>query len=314
MTEAPGTTLSSLRAGFALQPHPVIVFNKSHSGSRILTELLQSAGVFMGAHCNESGDSLDMFELVDFLVRRYYPDYGPLWDPHREPDDQLQDIARRMFQRHLEGFQPGDGRLWGWKLCETTYILPVLDFIFPNARDIHLIRDGRDVAFCDHHGPSDPFWRKIYFNTDRIRTFHGMRLTGPSYRRRSAVFNALHWANSVTVGNNFGQMLRERYLDVRYERLCADFPAAARRILEFAGVPDPGSAISRMQPKIRSASVGKYRRHSRRELQPVMDIVKPLLLELGYLPEDDERPRPSIWHSALADRWLDRLRARRKSE
>ena len=42
------------------------------------------------------------------------------------------------------------------------------------ARYIHLIRDGRDVAFSDHHAPDKAFWRKVYFNTDRIRDLAGV--------------------------------------------------------------------------------------------------------------------------------------------
>ena len=54
------STLDSFRDRFSRYRPPIIVFNKSHSGSRILAQLLESAGVFMGSHLNESHDSLDI--------------------------------------------------------------------------------------------------------------------------------------------------------------------------------------------------------------------------------------------------------------
>jgi hypothetical protein len=308
MAESISPTLSPLRAEFSRLPSPVIIFNKSHSGSRALAELLTAGGIFMGAHCNESRDSLDMLNVVQFLVGKYYPDYSPLWDANAPADEELARLLRRSFEQHLAGFDPSGAKFWGWKLCETTYILPVLDFLFPQAKFIHLIRDGRDVAFCDHHGPSDPWWSKIYFNTDKMRTFRGFRLTGPSYRRRSPMFNALHWVNSVTVGRSFGMMLRERYLEVRYEDVCRNFTPVARRVLQFAGAPEPEKAIGVMRPKIHSGSIGKFRQGSRRDQQQVMEIVKPLLLSLAYLKEDPEQPKRSVLHSRAADTLLDRLR------
>ena len=66
-------------------------------------------------------------------------------------------------------------------------------------RVIHLVRDGRDVAFSDHRGPDNAFWRRIHFDTDRIATWRGLRLTGPAYRRRPHLYNAAHWSNAVRV-------------------------------------------------------------------------------------------------------------------
>jgi hypothetical protein len=290
---------------------PVIVFNKSHSGSRVLAELLASAGVFMGAHLNESWDSLDALEIVEYLVRAYYPNYTPVWHSPAAAAATAE-VAARVFARHLQGFSPACGARWGWKLCETGYAIPVLDACFSGARYIHLIRDGRDVACCDHRAPDDPFWKKVYFNTDRIMTFRRLRLTPQAYRRRPEVFNAIHWVNSVTMGRAFGAMLRDRYLEVRYEDLCLDFEGTARRVLSFAGVADAERAIATMARKIHSGSVGKHRLRPIRRQRQVLSIVKPLLLSLGYLDADDELPQSSLWHSRRVDNLLDAVRKRRQ--
>jgi hypothetical protein len=301
-------TLDSFRDRFSGYRPPIIVFNKSHSGSRFLARLLESAGVFMGSHLNESHDSLDILEVVEYLVTHYYPDYSALWDPRPGPDLKFSRLLRSVFEKHLEGLNGDTGRLWGWKLCETVYALPVLDYCFPGARFIHLIRDGRDVAFCDHRAPDDPFWRKVYFNTEHIRTFSGLRLTRQAYRRQSYVFNAIHWVNSVSTGRNFGAMLRERYVEIRYEDLCRNFVPTATRLFEAIGIDAGEQALESMEAALYGSSIGKHRACPRRHLDRVLRIEKPLLLSLGYLESDTEPAAGHFWRSHLADLLMDRWR------
>lgn len=303
--------LAALRELLVQLPPPVVVFNKSHSGSRLVGELLGSAGVFLGASVNESWDSLPLFDLVEALVLRYYPDFTPLWDPAHTPDTELVPLGRSAFDRHLAGYDRASRAPWGWKLCESLYALPVLDDLLPDARFIHLVRDGRDVAFCDHKGPTDAFWRKVYFDSERMRTWRGMPLDPGWYRRRAHLFNALHWVNSVRVGRSYGMMLRERYLEVRYEDLCRDFATTAARVLSFAGAPDAGEAIRRIGPSVRTTSIGKHRLRSERAVAEVVAIEKPLLLGLGYLDADPERPRPSLWNLRAVARVGRRFRRSR---
>ena len=58
---------------------PVVVFNASHSGSRLLAQMLKRLGVFMGSNLNESEDSLDLFDLVRYIVERHAPDFSNLF-------------------------------------------------------------------------------------------------------------------------------------------------------------------------------------------------------------------------------------------
>lgn len=299
---SPADPFGALAEELGTRPPPVVIFNKSHSGSRLLAQLLQEAGVFMGTHLNESRDSLDVLRLVEHLVGRHYPDYGALWHGMSAPVADAARVARDAFSSHLEALPVEPAASWGWKLCETTYILPIVDRLFPKARYIHLIRDGRDVAWCNHRGPDSPFWRKIYFNTDRIRVWAGLPCTTTEYRRRPHIYNALHWLNSVTVGRAFGAMLRDRYIEVRYEDLCRDFETTATAVLRFVGVSDPGPAIRRLAPSVGTKSIGKFRNAPVPDMDEVLAITKPTLLSLGYLSEDPESP-----DRAQGYRWLKAL-------
>lgn len=260
---------------------PVIVINKSHSGSRLLASLLSEAGVFLGSNINKSCDSEDVLRVVEYLVTRYYPDYRALWHEGFE-DPHLTSLVAQVFTDHLQA-QDRPGSPWGWKLCEATYILPVLDSLFPGAKYVHMIRDGRDVAFCDHVSPHNAFWKKIYFNTDAVTRWRGRRLSHGNYKRKSYVYNAVHWYNSVMIGRAYGSMLKSRYVEVRYEDLCNDFVPTATKLFADLGIEVETEFLTRFSRRVYTGSIGKHRHQPRIRQRRVLGIIEPLLLSLGYL-------------------------------
>jgi len=265
---------------------PIIVFNKSHSGSRALARLLAASGVFIGSDLNESEDAADILRLVEPMVERHYPDYARLM---REGDPQLTDLVTSVFSRHLKHCPKGTR--WGWKLCETLYIVPLLDRLFPGAIYLHLVRDGRDVAFSDHVAPELPFWRKVYFDTTAIERWQGRRLYHPDYRRAPHVFNARHWVNSVSVARHYGSMLGERYIEVRYEDLVCRPEATARRLLPALGLPADPEVIASFAAAADTSSVGKYRRQPERKQTEALEVLHPTLASFGYAdPRAGARP------------------------
>jgi hypothetical protein len=272
-----------LAALVARLPPPIVLFNKSHSGSRLAAKLLATAGVFMGAHQNRTRDALDMLPLVHYLVLRHYPDYGPAL---AGADPLLADVLRAAIERHLEGYDPAEGRRWGWKLCETSFILPVVAACFPTACFVHLLRDGRDVAFSDHTGPTDPFWRKLFFGTADIERWRGMRLTGSAYRRQPHLFNAQHWIASVSAARGYGQALGEHYYELRYEALCAAPEPTAQALFDFLGLGSARPALAALGETVHSRSLVKFARAPAAARRAVLDLIRPLQIELGYPAED----------------------------
>jgi hypothetical protein len=254
---------------------PVIVFSASHSGSRLLAMMLRRLGVFVGSRLNDSEDSLDVFELVRYLVEAHAPDYSRLFN---DGDPSIEQRALTAFAAHLANCPPG--QRWGWKLPETSHVMPVMARLFPQARCVHLIRDGRDVAFSPFLAPKAPFWRKIYFNDARIHSWRGYSMTQRAYRNHGHLFNAARWVNSVTLGRAHGAMLGERYLEIRYEALVADPAAEMARLAAFVGIEPPSDSSG--WPEVTTQAVGKWRRQSQSDLAEVRAIVEPTLGAFGY--------------------------------
>lgn len=254
---------------------PLVICNKSHSGSRLLAALLARAGLFLGANRNESEDAWDLLPVVRHLVINHYPDYGGVADGG---DPLLVDMLSAALERHLKGSAPGQP--WGWKLSESGFALPVLAALLPNLRVLHLIRDGRDVAFSDHTGPTDAFWRKVFFNRAEVTTWRGLALTGPSYRQRPHLFNAQHWANAVAVARGYGEALGDRYRELRYEALCAAPAESLAPLLAWLGLStNAETAVRDMAIK---PAVGRFRAKPPEALAEVLAIIAPLQAALGY--------------------------------
>lgn len=287
-TSGAGTAmLAELAREFAHLGPPIIVFNKSHSGSRLLAQLLSDLGVFMGADLNESNDALPILDLVHFITERHIPDFAGLYQ-NGDPD--LPQAVRSSMAAHLQGFQP-PGR-WGWKLCETTYIVPVLAQIFPDAKFVHLVRDGRDVAFCDHVAPKAAFWRKVYFHTDRIERWIGFPMTNRAYRANAHIFNARHWVMSVSLGRAYGAMLGDRYIEVRYEDLISDLKGTARALCDRLELAYDDARVTALSKSVYSNRVSKWSREPKWKVREALSILEPALSELGYSQKGESGPLP----------------------
>ena len=95
-----GRQLNDLATALSPLGSPTILFSASHSGSRMLAVMLQRLGVFMGSHLNDSEDSLDVFELVRYLVEAHAPDYSKLFC---DGDPSLKARTMTAFKRTWSG-------------------------------------------------------------------------------------------------------------------------------------------------------------------------------------------------------------------
>ena len=106
---------------------------------------------------------------------------------------------------------------WGDKTPLYMQYLPLLERLFPDARFVHLVRDGRDAALSFLSVPA------------------GIMTEGWGHPRDAAGF-ACQWATEVRAARALGARVGPaRYLEVRYEALVADPEAELRRICAFAG-------------------------------------------------------------------------------
>jgi hypothetical protein len=148
-----------------------------------------------------------------------------------------------ISQRDLEGLIPSDrtisyadyvarifdlyGRARGKRLVgEKTpgYVrsIPTLHYLWPEAKFVHLIRDGRDVFL------SMKSWKRVDRSVGRFA----------AWRRDPVPSSALWWQWDVERGREAANLLGpELYHELRYERLVSKFAEELAKLCAFLGLP-----------------------------------------------------------------------------
>jgi hypothetical protein len=171
-----------------------------------------------------TADGLVTPRVIDDLLadRRFVRLDLPIADVER-----LLDGGRTPYTRFVSGIFDLYGRSRGKPLVgdkSPGYVrrIPTLHQLFPEARFVHLIRDGRDVAL------SATGWKKA----DRI--FRGW----PDWPDDPWTTAALWWERSVRLGRDASGLLPPgRYHEVKYEALVADPTAESRKLCAFLDLP-----------------------------------------------------------------------------
>jgi hypothetical protein len=204
-----------------------------------------------------------------------------------EPPMTLAAAIRRLYQLYAQ--KQGKAR-YGDKTPAYVHHMPTLAVLFPEARFVHLVRDGRDVALSTLDHPT-------------------MSKTPPEL--------AIFWRRGVEKGRRAGGRLgSERYCEVLYENLVTDPEAVARSVCDFLELRfDPlmlryherASEIVRSTPHPRSHSrvhlpptkgLRDWRSQMSRKDVALFDVLAgELLQDLGY---ERARDRHSLgeWVSA----------------
>jgi hypothetical protein len=152
------------------------------------------------------------------LVRRFPPD-SPAWEDFGIAEDTFWAVLR-----HVDPFSVADGcrafyrtyaarfakPRWGDKTPLYCLHLSAIGEMLPEARFIHVIRDGRDVALS---------LREMWFSPGS-----------------SMEIQAEQWQRCITAARRHG-LGSGRYLEVRFEDLVAQTAPVLRAICEFIDLP-----------------------------------------------------------------------------
>jgi len=170
----------------------------------------------------------------------------------------------------------GGGALhgWGWKWPETYLIGPYLHATFPQARYLHLVRDGRDLAFKTHL--TDDPRRKL----GRALLGHIGALGQPRYLQA-----AQSWAFQVARYRALCEEIPpENNLEMRYEALCEDPMREMQRVADFMGVPMNDACRTYVKESVSEGEIGQYRGADPAKISQVEAAIGPELRAWGYLP------------------------------
>jgi hypothetical protein len=186
--------------------------------------------------------------------------------------------------------------------------------IFPEARFVHIVRDGRDVAHSAAqrwNAPLDwsyilkkarfvpwqdlPYYGLKYIGNRIHRLVSGKRrlsMWGPKFTGMSDALEqhplpvacALQWAACVKKSQlDLAQIPDAQQFTLSYEQFAADPPRLIRELGGFLGVNITESQSARITSSVTDRSVGKWRNKlTAADIATIDKLTGPLLDHLGY--------------------------------
>lgn len=267
---------------------PIIIGGCGRSGTTLLRAMLNAhnriaigpeTGVFCGATCRPQL-AADLQLPLDVVERDYRRSCC------------LGEFVELLMQRTL---QKARKERWGEKSpCNVRCLKTIFQF-FPQARFIHMVRDGRDVVASLRTHPKY-CWR----NGERVPTGICNPWTACVAR----------WVNDVNAGLPWRG--DDRYLEVRYERLAAEPEETLRGVLNWLGEDwddavinfyeshdERGSDVANpgvMRPVYGSA-LDRWRKELTEEAISAFNVdAVALLMRLGYTHDESWKLNDSCTH------------------
>jgi hypothetical protein len=251
---------------------PVVLMGRGKSGTRLLSLACGQLGVSLGITPGLPAADIahrPFRQTVKALARRYYAAESVAAVAPRD----LQQFEYRIEQawRLLRERSPA-APAWGWKWPETYLIAPIVHATFPQGRFIHMVRDGRDLAFKRHL--TDDMGRPL---GRAILTHLGMT-EQPRYLQA-----ARSWQFQVEAYLRFAAGIPEsQRLELTYEDMCRKPGETVTRIAAFLQVPFTPQAREWVQQNIAARDLSQYRRAPPEQVRQVEALIGATLVKLGY--------------------------------
>ncbi len=179
-----------------------------------------------------------------------------------------------LYLLEIQSSFSSEMKYWGDKTPMNTLNLWVISIVFPRARYIHILRDGKDVI-------------NSYVKSGLIDTYQKA---------------ALRWINSCRRAREFGSFIgNDQYMEVRYEDLVRHESETLARVFHFLNIEPSDSAVNteqlfekmgdttlfdhhrNVQKPIFTSSIGKWREEIPKEEYPSLsDLMASTLQKFNY--------------------------------
>ncbi len=279
---------------------PVIIIGMHRSGTSMMTGMLEDLGLFIGANKDNNDESNFFQRMNDWTLKQA----GGSWDNPKMIDALLanQDVRglvldyfrlslrspRQMFFLGWQNYLKGQ-RLealttpWGWKDPRNTYTLPLWLELYPNAKVIHIYRNGIDVAESlrvrwqkdlEHVQKTYQRQKSLFAFVPKVRTF-------PLSVRCSDLGDGFRlWEQHVERAHSHVRALGDRAIEVKYEDFLAQPFYQLKRLADFSGVSADDKRLEHLVKEVKSPRSYAYQKNQ--ELVHFSEEVNERLKRYGY--------------------------------
>ena len=261
---------SESRAEHLAALRPVVLMGRGHSGTRVLAWMCAHLGLQLGSsapHVTGDPDDVKFTDRIKGIAARNLDITSPYDASAR---------AMRKFRSAVAAYWRGLGQpmdMWGWKFPETYLIAPIVARAFPQARYLHLVRDGRDLAFKRH----------LTDNTER-RVGRAVLAACGATTLPHHLQAASSWAYQVDRFDAFKtQLATSSVFEVRFEDLCTAPRHWAERLCEFLGVPMTDECRRYTETGIDAQKIAQYLEEYLRQCSELEQRIAPTLRRYRYM-------------------------------
>lgn len=175
------------------------------SGTTMVAEALNAAGICMGVFREHNGEALHFLSLNQQMLAAAGADWLRPKVPESQHDSTLP--AATIYAEHIKSPTSALWRLrafgnnrWGFKDPRTTFTLPLWLPHFPNAKVLHVVRNGCVVA-------------------ESLKRRNKVQGEVFNEQLNDLTFNFRLWEQYVAQAESFQPQLKSRFLRIRYEDL-----------------------------------------------------------------------------------------------
>ena len=281
-------------------PPPLLIVGMHRSGTALVSRIADRLGIHMGWKLQGDHEAVFFVRLNQWMLDQA----GADWDwpqpvdgllAHEALAPLIDDYLRVTLQspRSLEFLGPR--RLltrrsvfaldepWGWKDPRTTLLLPVWLRLFPNARVLHVLRHGVDVAQSLKARNERNLVRRTE-RAARLRWTYRLRAKDRGFinsvRCESLDAGVDLWLDYVKRAHEQVRLLGDQAMEVRYEDLLERPLEGARAIAKFAGIDAPAGALEEVCAGVDASRAYAYRKSP--ELQELAERRSADLGSFGY--------------------------------
>jgi len=252
---------------FLSELQPVMLMGRGHSGTRVLSFACMHLGIQLGTSA-ATGDADDrtFTHTIKKIATQNLASGAP---------DQVREKDLIRFQNAVLKYYKKIGSpqtLWGWKFPETYLISDCIARTFPNARYIHLVRDGRDLAFKRHltDDPKRKLGKRLLTHINAMNLHHHLQA-------------AMSWAFQVDRFDEFRTTLNaNQVLDIKFEDVCREPMAAMQAVCTFLNIPMTEQCESYITKQLDLNKIAQYKNEDPAKIREIEDAIKSTLARYHY--------------------------------